>query len=192
MAKQPTDFPLPADLPRPIDDGAAQHLPGLDMPGIILPSTKGRAVDLSALSASRTVIYCYPMTGVPGKPLPEGWDMTPGARGCTPQTCSFRDHYQELAEMGAEVYGLSTQTTEYQREMAERLHLPFEILSDVEFKLVDALRLPTFEVEGVRLVKRLTLVVRHGRIEHVFYPVFPPNESAGEVISWLKARPLST
>ena len=103
MAKQPTDFPLPADLPRPIDDGAAQHLPGLDMPGIILPSTKGRAVDLSALSASRTVIYCYPMTGVPGKPLPEGWDMIPGARGCTPQTCSFRDHYQELAEMGAEV-----------------------------------------------------------------------------------------
>ena len=192
MAKQPTDFPLPADLPRPIDDGAAQHLPGLDMPGIILPSTKGRAVDLSALSASRTVIYCYPMTGVPGKPLPEGWDMIPGARGCTPQTCSFRDHYQELAEMGAEVYGLSTQTTEYQREMAERLHLPFEILSDVEFKLVDALRLPTFEVEGVRLVKRLTLVVRHGRIEHVFYPVFPPNESAGEVVGWLKAHSIST
>ncbi len=192
MAKQPTDFPLPADLPRPIDDGAAQHLPGLDMPGIILPSTKGRAVDLSALSASRTVIYCYPMTGVPGKPLPEGWDMIPGARGCTPQTCSFRDHYQELAEMGAEVYGLSTQTTEYQREMAERLHLPFEILSDVEFKLVDALRLPTFEVEGVRLVKRLTLVVRHGRIEHAFYPVFPPNESAGEVVGWLKAHSIST
>ena len=192
MAKQPTDFPLPADLPRPIDDGAAQHLPGLDMPGIILPSTKGRAVDLSALSASRTVIYCYPMTGVPGKPLPEGWDMIPGARGCTPQTCSFRDHYQELAEMGAEVYGLSTQTTEYQREMAERLHLPFEILSDVEFKLVDALRLPTFEVEGVRLLKRLTLVVRHGRIEHVFYPVFPPNESAGEVAGWLKAHSIST
>jgi peroxiredoxin len=182
MAKQPTDFPLPADLPRPIDDGAAQYLPGLDMPGIILPSTKGRAVDLSAPSASRTVIYCYPMTGVPGKPLPEGWDMIPGARGCTPQTCSFRDHYQELAEMGAEVYGLSTQTTEYQREMAERLHLPFEILSDVEFKLVDALR----------LVKRLTLVVRHGRIEHVFYPVFPPNESAGEVVGWLKAHSIST
>jgi peroxiredoxin len=192
MAKQTTDFPLPADLPRPIDDGAAQHLPGLDMPGIILPSTKGKAVDLSALSASRTMIYCYPMTGVPGKPLPEGWDMIPGARGCTPQTCSFRDHYQELAEMGAEVYGLSTQTTEYQREMAERLHLPFEILSDVEFKLVDALRLPTFEVEGVRLVKRLTLVVRHGRIEHVFYPVFPPNESAGEVVGWLKAHSIST
>jgi peroxiredoxin len=192
MAKQTTDFPLPADLPRPIDDGAAQHLPGLDMPGIILPSTKGRAVDLSALSASRTVIYCYPMTGVPGKPLPEGWDMIPGARGCTPQTCSFRDHYQELAEMGAEVYGLSTQTTEYQREMAERLHLPFEILSDVEFKLVDALRLPTFEVDGVRLVKRLSLVVRHGRIQHVFYPVFPPNESAGEVVGWLKAHSIST
>ena len=118
--------------------------------------------------------------------------MIPGARGCTPQTCSFRDHYQELAEMGAEVYGLSTQPTEYQLEMAERLHLPFEILSDVEFKLVDALRLPTFEVEGVRLVQRLGLVVRHGRIEHVFYPVFPPNESAGEVVGWLKAHSSST
>jgi peroxiredoxin len=191
MAKPPTDFPLPADLPRPVDDGAAQHLSGMAMPKIILPSTKGRTINLSALSAPRTVIYCYPMTGVPGKPLPGGWDMIPGARGCTPQTCSFRDHHAELAEMGAEVYGLSTQTTAYQQEMAERLHLPFEILSDADFKLVDALRLPTFEVDGVRLVKRLTLIVRKGRIEHVFYPVFPPNESAGEVISWLKARPLS-
>jgi peroxiredoxin len=121
MAKPPTDFPLPADLPRPVDDGAAQHLSGLAMPKIILPSTKGRSINLTALSAPRTVIYCYPMTGVPGKPLPEGWDMIPGARGCTPQTCSFRDHHEELAEMGAEVYGLSTQTTEYQQEMAERL-----------------------------------------------------------------------
>jgi peroxiredoxin len=192
MAKQPTDFPLPADLPRPIDDSGADHLAGMGMPRILLLSTKGRIVDLSALSAPRTVIYCYPMTGVPGKPLPEGWDMIPGARGCTPQTCSFRDHHEELAEMGAEVYGLSTQTTEYQLEMAERLHLPFEILSDAEFKLVDALRLPTFVAEGVRLVKRLTLIVRNGRIEHVFYPVFPPNESAGEVVNWLKAHPISS
>jgi peroxiredoxin len=192
MTKQSTDFPLPADLPRPIDDGGADHLAGMGMPRILLPSTKGRIVDLSALSIPRTVIYCYPMTGVPGKPLPEGWDMIPGARGCTPQTCSFHDHHEELAEMGAEVYGFSTQTTEYQREMAERLHLPFEILSDPGFKLVDALRLPTFEVEGVRLVKRMTLIVRNGRIEHVFYPVFPPNESAGEVVNWLKANPISS
>jgi peroxiredoxin len=126
------------------------------------------------------------MTGVPGKPLPEGWDMIPGARGCTPQTCSFRDHHAELAALNADVFGLGTQSTEYQQEMANRLHLPFEILSDVEFTLCNALRLPTFEVEGMRLLKRLTLVVRGGRIEHVFYPVFPPNESASDVIRWLR------
>jgi peroxiredoxin len=126
------------------------------------------------------------MTGVPGKPLPEGWDMIPGARGCTPQTCGFRDHHEELATLKAEVFGLSTQTSEYQQEMANRLHLPFEILSDIEFRFCNALRLPTFEVEGVRLLKRLTLVVQGGRIEHVFYPVFPPNESASDVIRWLR------
>jgi peroxiredoxin len=147
-------------------------------------------VDLSNLTAARTVIYCYPMTGVPGKPLPEGWDMIPGARGCTPQTCGFRDHYQDLLQLQAEVFGLSTQTTEYQLEMAERLHLPFEILSDAEFRLCEALRLPTFEVEGVRLLRRLTLIVRCGRIEHVFYPVFPPNESADQVMRWLQDHPI--
>jgi peroxiredoxin len=186
-----TNFPLPANLPRPVDDGKADHLENMVVPRISLPSTAGRMVDLSGFNAPRTVIYCYPMTGVPGKPLPLGWDMIPGARGCTPQTCGFRDHYKDLSQLEAEVFGLSTQTTEYQREMAERLHVPFEILSDSEFKLCDALRLPTFEVDGMRLVKRLTLIVRGGRIEHVFYPVFPPNESADQVLRWLRDNPIS-
>ena len=181
---------LPPDLPPPVDDGACDHLPGLFMPSIRLPSTAGRLVDLGALTAPRTVIYCYPMTGVPGKPLPNGWDMIPGARGCTPQACAFRDHHRELADLGAGLFGLSTQTTDYQREMAERLHLPFEVLSDASFQLVAALRLPTFEVDGVRLVKRLTLVIRGGRIEKTFYPVFPPNASADQVVNWLKSHPL--
>jgi len=185
-----TDFPLPPDLPRPLDDGAANHLVGMTMPSISLPSTSGAMVALAELSAPRTVIYCYPRTGVPGQPLIPGWDQIPGARGCTPQSCGFRDHFQELGKLQAAVFGLSTQTTEYQREMAGRLHLPFEILSDAEFILCDALRLPTFEVEGIRLVKRLTLIVRKGRIEHVFYPVFPPNESAAEVIRWLREHPV--
>jgi peroxiredoxin len=183
-----TDFPLPTDLPRPVDDGAADHLMGMTMPKISLRSTAGRLVTLSDLPALRTIIYCYPMTGVPGKPLPENWDAIPGARGCTPQACNFRDHNQEFLHLGAEVFGLSTQTTEYQREMAERLHLPFEVLSDSAFQLCDALRLPTFVV-GTRLLKRLTLVVRGGRIENVFYPVFPTNESADQVLQWLRDHP---
>jgi peroxiredoxin len=143
-------------------------------------------VNLGALAAPRTVIYCYPRTGVPGEPPPDGWDMIPGARGCTPQACDFRDHHRELADLSADVFGLSTQTTEYQKEMAERLHLPFEVLSDAEFRLCDELHLPTFEVEGMRLVKRLTLIIRNGVIETVLYPVFPPNENAEQVIQWLK------
>ncbi len=189
--QEQTAFPLPPDLPRPVDDGAADHLVGIPMPQVSLRSTAGEMVDLCDLRAIRTVIYCYPMTGVPGKPLPEGWDLIPGARGCTPQTCGFRDHYQELSQFKTNVYGLSTQSTEYQREMADRLRLPFEILSDAEFELCDALRLPTFEVNGVRLVKRLTLIVREGRIEHAFYPVFPPNESASQVLSWLRDHKIS-
>ena len=186
-------FPLPPDLPRPVDDGACRHLAGMRMPPVRLPSTRGRNLDLGALpegaaGARRTVIYCYPMTGVPGIALPEGWDLIPGARGCTPQSCGFRDHAAELTRLGAAVFGLSTQSTEYQREMAERLHLPFEVLSDAAFALTDALRLPTFQVEGRRLIKRLTLVVRDGAIEHVFYPVFPPDESAAEVVRWLRSR----
>lgn len=185
------DFPLPADLPVPNDDGAARHLTGLEMPAIELASTAGRTVDLSRLSSPRTVIYCYPMTGVPGTPLPEGWDLIPGARGCTPQTCGFRDHYHELLERQAAVFGCSTQTTEYQREMAHRLHLPFEILSDARFHLRDALSLPTFEVDGRPLLRRLTLIVRGSRIEHVFYPVFPPDESVNQVLDWLDRNPLA-
>jgi peroxiredoxin len=183
-----TDFPLPPDLPRPVDDGAAAHLPGMALPAVALGATSGRIVDLSKLAAPRTVLYCYPMTGVPGKPLPDGWNEIPGARGCTPQTCGFRDHHRELSELGADVFGVSTQPTEYQREMAERLRLPFEILSDERFKMCDALGLPTFQADGMRLVKRLTMIVRAGRIEHVFYPVFPPDESANQVIAWLREQ----
>jgi peroxiredoxin len=186
-----SDFPLPANLPRPVDDGAAKHLIGMEMARIRLRSTAGRDVDLWELGAPRTVIYCYPMTGVPGKALPEGWDEIPGARGCTPQTCGFRDHYRDLQQLGAEVFGASTQSTEYQREMTERLHLPFEILSDQGYKLCDALRLPMFEVDGKRLMKRLTLIVRGKRIEQASYPVFPPNESADQVIGWLKSHPIT-
>jgi len=187
-----TAFPLPEGLPVPVDDGAAAHLVGMAVPPVRLRSTHGRMVDLASLAAPRTVIYAYPMTGVPGKALPEGWDMIPGARGCTPQSCGFRDHHAELAAFGAELFGLSTQSTDYQREMSERLHLPFEVLSDAEFELADALRLPTFTVEGMRLLKRQTLILRDRHIEHVFYPVFPPNESAAHVLGWLAAHPLST
>jgi peroxiredoxin len=184
--KQP-DFPLPPDLPRPVDDGAASHLLGMTMPAVSLLATNGKTVDLSQLTAPTTVLFFYPMTGVPGKPLPDGWDAIPGARGCTPQACAFRDHAKELAEFNAEVFGCSTQTTAYQSEMANRLGLPFAILSDAEYKLCDALRLPTFEVDGMRLLKRLTLVIREGKIEHVFYPVFPSSENAAEVVRWLRS-----
>jgi peroxiredoxin len=177
---------LPPDLPRPVDDGACRHLAGMKVPRVSLASTAGRTVDLSALPAGRTVIYCYPMTGVPGQPLPQGWDSIPGARGCTPQSCSFRDHHREIRDLGAAVFGLSTQAAEYQREVAQRLRLPFEILSDADLRFAQALRLPTFEVEGRRLIRRLTLILRDGAIEHVFYPVFPPHESAAEVVAWLR------
>jgi len=183
-----TDFPLPAGSPQPIDDGAADHLAGTVMPKVSLVSTKDCTIDLSQLTAPWTVIYCYPMTGVPGQALPDQWDDIPGARGCTPQTCGFRDQYAELLRFKAEVFGLSTQTTEYQREMATRLDLPFEILSDAAYEFCDALRLPTFEIASMRLLKRLTLMVRDSRIEHVFYPVFPPNESAAQVSRWLGER----
>jgi peroxiredoxin len=178
---------LPADLPEPTDDGAADHLPGRRLPPVSLASTDGGRVDLAALPGT-TVVYCYPMTGRPDRDLPEGWDEIPGARGCTPQSCSFRDHHEELGELGARVFGLSTQGTEYQREAAERLHLPFGLLSDEGLVFAKEIGLPTFEVEGDVLMKRLTMVVDDGRISKVFYPVFPPNESADEVIEWLSAR----
>jgi peroxiredoxin len=152
-----------------------------------LPPPDGAKVDLSRLKG-RTVVYAYPRTGVPGKPLVDGWDAIPGARGCTPQSCGFRDHFAELRKAGAaHLFGLSTQDSDYQREAALRLHLPFAILSDADFKLAKALRLPTFEVEGVTLLKRLTLVIDDGSITHVFYPVFPPDKSAQEVVDWLQA-----
>jgi peroxiredoxin len=181
---------LPADLPVPVDDGACDHLPGMSVPAIALPSTAGRSVLLAETGRPRTVVYAYPRTGEPGKPLPDGWDLIPGARGCTPQSCSFRDHHQELSDLGAEVFGLSSQTTEYQQELAARLHLPFDVLSDADLRFAKALRLPTFEVAGMTLIKRLTLVLRAGRIEHVLYPVFPPDQSAAQTIFWLRAHPL--
>lgn len=182
QARDYTD--LPEDLPVPHDDGACDHLPGMRMPDLSLPATDGSEVRLSELEG-RTIIYCYPMTGRPGEPLPEGWDEIPGARGCTPQSCSFRDHHAELRNLGAQVFGLSTQSTGYQSEAAERLHLPFALLSDKELQLAKALRLPTFEAGGMTLIRRITLVVRDGSIERVFYPVFPPDKSAEEVVNWL-------
>ena len=179
---------LPPDLPVPVDDGAAAHLTGLRMPAVHLASTAGRSLDVSQLGPGRTVIYLYPRTGLPDRPTPEGWDQIPGARGCTPESCGFRDHFQELAGLGASVFGLSTQDTEYQREAAVRLALPFDLLSDSKFELTEALRLPTFSFDGVRLVKRLTLVIRDGHIEHVFYPVFPPDGHAEQVLAWLRGH----
>ncbi len=181
--------PLPANLPVPVDDGACDHLPGMAMPSMKLRSTRDRWVDLSAQTAPRVVVYCYPRTGRPDEPLLPGWDAIPGARGCTPETCGFRDHHKDLQQLGAEVFGLSTQTTEYQKEMVERLHVPFEVLSDADLAFVHALRLPTFDIQGMTLVKRLTLVVSRRHIEHVFYPVFPPDKHAGEVIDWLGRNP---
>lgn len=181
---------LPANLPRPSDDGGARHLPGMALPDLELPSTANRRVNLSKINAPRIVVYCYPMTGQPGKALPQGWDDIPGARGCTPETCGFRDHHKDLAKLQAEVFGVSTQDTVYQQEMVKRLEVPFEVLSDEHLGFQRALRLPTFTVEGMTLLKRLTLVVRDHRIEHVFYPVFPPDKHADEVIAWLRARPL--
>jgi peroxiredoxin len=181
--------PLPPNLPVPTDDGACKHLPGLPVPSMKLRSTRDRSVDLAAARDGRVVVYCYPRTGRPNEPLLPGWDDIPGARGCTPETCAFRDHHQDLRKLGAEVFGFSTQTTEYQKEMVERLHVPFEVLSDVDLRFVHALRLPTFEITGLTLVKRLTLVIAHQRIEKVFYPIFPPDKHAAEVIEWLRVHP---
>jgi peroxiredoxin len=183
---------LPANLPRPKDDGRARHLKGRAIPDIALPSTANRQVNLSKITAPRTVVYCYPMTGQPGKPLPQGWDDIPGARGCTPETCGFRDHHKDLAKLQAEVFGVSTQDTPYQQEMVHRLEVPFEVLSDAKLAFTRALDLPTFTVEGMTLLKRLTLIVKNGRIEHVFYPVFPPDKHAEEVIAWLKKNPVAS
>ncbi len=180
---------LPAGLPVPQDDGAARHLSGTRLPDLSLPATDGSQVNLARLKG-RTVVYAYPRTGEPGKSPPDGWDAIPGARGCTPQSCAFRDHFFELRQVGVEhLFGLSTQATEYQREAAQRLHLPFVLLSDADLKFTRALRLPTFAVAGMTLLKRLTLVIDGGVITKVFYPVFPPDKNAEEVLGWLAGQP---
>ena len=174
----------------PRDDGASDHLPGMNLPSMSLPSTSGDPVDLSALTGT-TVVYCYPLTGRPDRELPQGWDEIPGARGCTPQSCAFRDHHAELQDLGARVFGLSTQDSAYQREAAGRLHLPFGLLSDERLEFTEVLNLPTFEAEGKTLVRRLTMIVESGEILKVFYPVFPPGRNAEEVIGWLSERSAS-
>ncbi len=178
---------LPEDLPKPLDDSACNHLLDFSLPNLSLLSAQGEWVNISNIEGY-LVLYCYPMTGKPGVALPQGWNQIPGARGCTPQSCSFRDHYQDLKELEAEVYGISTQTTVEQAEAKKRLHLPFELLSDVNLELAQALKLPTFEVENKCLLKRVTIIARSNRIVKVFYPVFPPNTNADEVITWLKAQ----
>ncbi len=186
--KSSVEAPDWSAIPKPTDDGAASHLAGMRMPAVPLPATDGTTVDLSTL-AGLVVVYAYPRTGIPGIDNPPGWDLIPGARGCTPQSCSFRDHFAELKALGvAHLFGLSSQDTAYQREVAERLHLPFAILSDEHFKLTEALRLPTFQTNGMTLLKRLALAIRDGRIEHVFYPVFPPDQNASDVIAWLATK----
>jgi peroxiredoxin len=181
---------LPSGLPRPVDDGAAADLPGAAMPSVVLTATDGRSVDLAGLGPDTTILYVYPMTGRPGVDLPDGWDAIPGARGCTPQACAFRDQHSDLRAAGARtVYGLSSQDTDYQREAVERLHLPFSMLSDGDLALSRLLGLPTFEVSQTTLYKRLTMVITDNLIEHVFYPVFPPDENAAEVLAWLRDHP---
>ena len=189
MDRPESVYESPHGLPEPEDDGACDHLPGMRLPSVPLMSTEGDCVDLSSLTGT-TVVYCYPLTGRPDQDLPPGWDDIPGARGCTPQSCGFRDHHAELGELGARVFGLSTQNTTYQREAAERLQLPFLLLSDEKLELARTLRLPTFEAEGMTLIKRLTLVIEEGEIQKVFYPVFPPGRNAEEVVGWLSERKL--
>jgi peroxiredoxin (alkyl hydroperoxide reductase subunit C) len=174
-------------IPAPVDDGGATHLKGMKIPSVSLLATDDRRVTLSELKG-RTVVFAYPRTGEPGKiALVDDWDMIPGARGCTPQTCAFRDLFAELKAAGAaHVFGLSTQSNAYQTEMASRLHLPFPVLSDEKLEMTRALKLPTMEVAGLTLIKRMALIIDDARITHVFYPVFPPDRNAGDVLAWLK------
>ena len=178
---------LPADIPAPQDDGGANHLTGMKLPDLTLPATDGGSVNLARLKG-RTVVYLYPRTGVPGVDPPQGWDLIPGARGCTPQSCGFRDHFAELKRLGvAQVFGLSTQDTDYQQKAASRLHLPFAILSDEKLAFARALKLPTFSAAGMTLLKRMALVIDDGVIAKIFYPVFPPDRNAEEIVAWIQA-----
>ena len=181
---------LPPGLPVPVDDGAARHLPGRELPALSLASTAG-VIDLREAAAGTLVLYIYPRTGRPGVPPPPGWDETPGARGCTPQSCAFRDHRAELAALGAEVVGMSAQTLADQVEFIEREHIPYAVVSDPDLRLAAALDLPTFEIAGMRLYRRITLIVQAGTIEHVFYPVFPPDRNAADVVAWLQGPTVS-
>ena len=196
MAHDPTL--LPADLPRPIDDGGADHLRGAAIPALALPATRGPALELAAITRAPSVLFFYPRTGVPGRAPPRladgtEWDLVPGMRGCTPQSCGYRDLRAEFRALGVAVYALSTQTSEYQREFAERMHIPFPVLSDSELVLTRALALPALEVPPQpggpgTVLKRMTWHCARGRIEHVWYPVFPPDRNAAEVLAWIRAR----
>jgi peroxiredoxin len=180
-------YTLPPNLPVPEDDGAAAHLLGTMLPQLTLDSSQGE-VSLRELGRERLVLYIYPRSGRPGRPSPAGWDDIPGARGCTPESCAFRDHAQEIADLGALVAGLSTQPLDEQLEFAERNKIPYPVIADPERKLGAAVRLPTFDVEGLTLYKRITLVVEACGVAKVFYPVFPPDANAAEVVSWLESR----
>jgi len=180
---------LPTNLPEPKDDGAADHLTGMQLPNISLNTTSGESLNLSKLKGY-CVIYIYPMTGRPDVALPDNWEAIPGARGCTPQSCSFRDHYQDLQKLNSRVYGLSTQSSDYQNEAKSRLHLPFDLLSDADLKLKSSLSLPTMTVENMELYKRLTLIALDSKIKKVFYPVFPPDKNIDDVMLWLKTSGL--
>jgi peroxiredoxin len=178
-------------IPAPVDDGAAGHLVGMKIPPVTLPATDGTSVTLASLPG-RVVLFAYPRTGEPGKiSLVDDWDMIPGARGCTPQTCAFRDLFKDLKEAGAQhVFGISTQDTAYQREMVKRLHVPFQVLSDSALAMTRALKLPSMDVAGRTLIKRLALIIDDATVTHVFYPVFPPDRNAGDVLAWLQANPV--
>lgn len=189
MSRSDNLHELPSNLPVPVDDGACEHLTGLLLPPISLLSTSGSSVNLASLPGI-TVVYCYPRTGLPDQDPPDGWNLIPGARGCTPQACAFRDHFHDLLQAGVtQVFGLSTQTSAYQQEVVHRLHLPFALLSDEELAFTRALSLPTFEIVGMLLIKRLTFIIANGSIVKVFYPVFPPDQNAFEVVHWFSEQP---
>lgn len=177
---------LPSDLPVPQDDGACDHLSQLKMPKVVLHSTNDRDVDLQKQAQKPTILFFYPRTGEPHNPAPPDWDLIPGARGCTPQSCGFRDLHSEFTAAGYEVFGVSSQDTDYQKEFVSRNHIAFEILSDADFKLTDALQLPTFQYNGMRLIRRMALILNEGKIIKVFYPVFPPNKNAETVLNWIR------